>query len=178
MTRPDFRSAVEDLGLLQGLADFDPHVAGTPPLGLTMATSDIDVLCQAADLSSFAQRVWSLYAGQDAFRIWQWVSEGRPLIATFEAHGWVFEIFADRHPVEAQPGWRHFEVERRLLSLGGERLKARVMDLRNAGAKTEPAFWSALHGSGNPYSGMLSLYELPDEALRSILGAAGFTAPA
>ena len=53
---------------LEGVsANFNPHLPGTPPLGLTTADSDFDALYQAADLSSFAQRVWSLYAGQDAF---------------------------------------------------------------------------------------------------------------
>lgn len=178
MNRPDYRTAIKVLGILRSLADFQPHVAGTPPLGLETETSDIDILCQAVDLSNFSRKIWSLYADKPEFRMRQWASDGRPLIASFTAHGWVFEIFASNDPVEVQPGWRHFEVERRLLLLGGAPLKTRVMDVRKSGLKTEPAFWSALNGSGNPYSGMLSLFEWPDEALCQMVRNAGFIAEA
>ncbi len=174
MIRPNYRAAIESLGVLRSLAEFQPHIAGTPPLGLETDASDIDILCQATDFSSFVIHVWSLYADKEAFRLWQWASDGRPLIASFSAHGWVFEIFASNHPVEMQTGWRHYDVERRLLSLGGVPLKNRVLELRSAGMKTEPAFWSALNCSGDSYSGMLKLYHFSDCALAQVLEAAGF----
>lgn len=100
------------------------------------------------------------------------------MITCFVKHGWVFEIFAGHDPVEARPRWRHFEVERRFLLLGGERLRVRLMELRKSGLKTEPAFWSALSGNGDPYAGLLTLYDCPDDALRQLLRATGFVATA
>ncbi len=50
------------------------------------------------------------------------------------------------------------------------------MKLRQAGLKTEPAFWSALNQSGEPYSGMLSLSVQSDDVLAELLQNAGFTA--
>ncbi|HEU0018496.1 MAG TPA: DUF4269 domain-containing protein, partial [Methyloceanibacter sp.] len=53
--RPEYRVAVLRSGILTALAEFDPHVAGTPPLGLDTATSDVDVLCHAPDGVAFAK---------------------------------------------------------------------------------------------------------------------------
>ncbi|WP_349677266.1 DUF4269 domain-containing protein [Rhizobium sp. UBA1881] len=98
------------------------------------------------------------------------------MIAGFIAHGWEFEIFGSTAPVERQPGWRHLEVEQRLLALGGPSFRATVMKLRQAGLKTEPAFWSALNQSGAPYSGMLSLSVQSDDVLAEHLQNGDFTA--
>jgi len=34
---------------MRALAEFDPHLAGTLPLGLDLPTSDLDILCHAAE---------------------------------------------------------------------------------------------------------------------------------
>ena len=46
--------------MLTALARFDPHVAGTPPLGLNLPGSDIDVICQATDAEVFTKTLWDL----------------------------------------------------------------------------------------------------------------------
>lgn len=176
MTRPYYRDAIEALTILSHLTDFDPHIVGTPLLGLHTDESDIDILCEAADLDYFARRLWALYSDRAGFRIWQWSSTDRPIVASFIAYGWEFEIFGSTEAVKQQPGWIHFSVERRLLKLGGSLLRRRVMEHRNAGLKTEPAFWSSLKQPGNPYCGMLSLFDRSDDDLAELLKAAGFGA--
>jgi len=49
-----------------------------------------------------------------------------------------------------------------------------VLVLRTAGAKTEPAFASALRLEGDAYAAMLALYDRPDAALAALLVRAGF----
>jgi len=34
LTRIDYSIAVHQLGILKALAGYDPHIAGTPPLGI------------------------------------------------------------------------------------------------------------------------------------------------
>lgn len=174
MTRPDYRDAIGALNIIKHLADFGPHVAGTLPLGLETEKSDIDVLCETVDIDRFAQKVWALYSDRTGFRMRQWLSNGQPVIASFTAYGWEFEIYGSTEPVERQPGWLHFTVERRLLSLGGASFREKIMELRHSGSKTEPAFWAALRQSGNAYSGMLSLLDRSDDALAKLLTDAGF----
>jgi hypothetical protein len=61
--RPPYADALARTGLLARLAPFDPHVAGTPPLGLDLPSSDIDLLCFAPDAVAFARAMWDSCAG-------------------------------------------------------------------------------------------------------------------
>ncbi len=154
------------LALLDGC---DPRVVGTPPLGLDIATSDIDIVCHAPAPDRLAERLWPALSMRAGFGCHQWISAGRPLIVRFEAEGWPFEIFASPSPVDDQPGWRHFAVERRLLDLGGAVLHADVLARRRAGAKTEPAFAAALQLPGDPYRALLDLARTGDAHLTALL---------
>ena len=178
MTRLSFQQAVQSTGVLTALADFDPHLAGTPPLGLDLPSSDIDILCHAPDSLAFTAAVWNSFCDQAQFAVRQWASGGRPVIASFLAQGWQFEIFAAARPVAEQAGWRHFTVEQRLLRLGGSQLRAAVMKLRIAGAKTEPAFAIAMNLCGDPYQRLLELASGTDDALLELLEHAGYSSRA
>ncbi|MDI7865133.1 DUF4269 domain-containing protein [Rhizobiaceae bacterium n13] len=169
MSRITYIEAIEATGILRQLADFDPHVAGTLPLDVHTGTSDIDILCHAPDDERFSELLWSCFGGEGDFRMWQWSGSGRPVLASFRAHGWEFEIFGAGVPVAEQSGWRHFEVERRLLALGGPAFRDAVMALRGKGVKTESAFWAALGQTGDPYQGMLGLYHRTDDELVGVL---------
>ena len=159
---------------METLAAYDPRIAGTPPLGVETETSDIDILCHVPDASDFLTDVQNAYGTMSGLRIWQWIANDRSLIVTFHAHGWDFEIFASPQPVASQSGWRHFEIERRLLSIGGEEFRQAIKQLRQKGMKTEPAFWSALNEVGDPYRGLLSLEAASDDTLRNKLAGLGF----
>ncbi len=173
--RLPYLEALAQSGLLDALALFDPHVAGTPPLGLDLPESDIDVLCQVADGDAFTRAVW-MHAGQlDGFAIRQWTGETRPIIASFEVCGWPVEVFGDPRPVACQPGWLHFLVERRLLALGGDGFRAAIMACRRHGLKTEPAFASILGLDGDPYLALLDLDAKPDSHLARLLKDCGFS---
>jgi hypothetical protein len=59
--RPSYEEAVAECGVLRALAPFDPRIAGTPPPGLDLPGSDIDVLCFAPDAHAIPveqQRGW------------------------------------------------------------------------------------------------------------------------
>lgn len=169
MERPSYRDALGRSGLLEALARFDPHVAGTPPLGLDLPDSDIDVLCRAADADAFATAIWSFACNLESFTMHQWTGDGRPIVAGFRIHGWAIEMFGDARPVAEQRGWRHLVIERRLLALGGTALHAAVMKRRRDGLKTEPAFADVLRLGGDPYLALLDLEAASDDALAQML---------
>ncbi len=171
---PGWREALAASGVLDLLAGFDPRIAGTLPLEVSMAGSDIDILCHAPDPNDVAERLWRWRERLRALNLWRWTAEGRPLVATFAIDGWPVEIFASPVEVDRQEGWRHFLVEGRLLALGGDALRERVMALRQGGAKTEPAFAAALGLRGNPYAELYGLSRAPDAELRDVLLRAGF----
>ncbi|WP_159997640.1 DUF4269 domain-containing protein [Roseomonas sp. 18066] len=172
--RPDYREALRRGSLLSRLAAFDPHVAGTPPLGLDLPGSDIDVLCFAPDAIAFAAAVWDAFSEAPGFRMRQWRRGDRPVVAEFTLEGWPVEVFGQARPVAEQHGWRHFRVESRLLAMGGPPFRAAVKRHREAGRKTEPAFALVLGLAGDPHQALLELEARPDEVLRTALRFAGY----
>lgn len=171
MTRCDYRTAVDAAGVMTALAAYRPEIAGTPPLGLDLPDSDIDVLCEVtpATRETFFTTLWATWSHAAGFRVHQWRDNERPIIAGFEASGWSFEIFAHPLPVAQQVAMRHFKIEQRLLRLGGPALHGRVMAARRGGLKTEPAFATVLGLIGDPFAALLALEQEADAGLEALL---------
>lgn len=174
MERLNYREALRRSGIMAVLAEFDPHIAGTPPLGLDLPTSDLDILCCAADPEAFTAAIWTSFSVEADFSIKQWIAADRPVIASFNAHGWKFQVFGQAKPVSEQNGWRHLLVERRFLDLGGPALRDALIRERAAGMKTEPAFAKVLRLEGDPYRALLDLEQEGDEVLLKLLAETGF----
>lgn len=175
MTRIAYDEALVRSGIMTKLAAFDPHVAGTPPLGIDLPTSDIDILCEANDLQAFSAYLRKAIDTLPNFSLHH-RADLPAVIGRFSADGWPFEIFGQPRPVSRQHGWRHFLIERRLLALGGSALRYAVLRKRQERLKTEPAFTALLGLSGDPYIALLAIEEESDEALRKRLSACGFSA--
>lgn len=79
--RPHYVQALRETAALERLAGFDPHVAGTPPLGLDLPDSDIDILCHAPDATALTGRLWREFGEYDDFALRQWTDSGRPVMA-------------------------------------------------------------------------------------------------
>lgn len=171
MHKLSYLEAIKRVGVLAALARFDPHVAGTPPLGLDVPNSDIDILCHAVDPHDFVAAIWTSFSSYEDFAVRQWRHNDQSIVATFRKEGWFFELFGHVLPVEKQQGWRHFLVERRLLAIGGEGFRAEIMRLRLNGMKTEPAFAAVLNLKGDPYQVLLDIDSLDDYQLRNLLKA-------
>lgn len=167
-----YRQAVEAAGIAAALDGLDWAIAGTPPLGLDLEGSDIDIVCAAFDGAAFVGRLWRAFGGFEGFSLRQWSGGSRAVIAGFRHAGWPFEIFGEPRRLDEQAGWRHFEVERRLLRLGGEQFRARVMAARESGLKTEPAFAAVLGLEGDAYRAMLDIADLDDAGLERLAEAA------
>jgi len=174
MERPHYREALRRVGIIRALAEFDPHLAGTQPLGIDLPTSDLDILCYAAEPGAFAVALWAAFSGETEFSLRQWIGADQPVIASFVAHGWPFQVFGQKKPVKEQNGWRHFIAERRLLRLGGPTFRAAIMRERFRGAKTEPAFATVLRLEGDPYLAMLDLEGCDKDRLNNLLVRVGF----
>ncbi|MEM8641328.1 MAG: DUF4269 domain-containing protein [Cyanobacteria bacterium P01_G01_bin.54] len=151
--------ALQATQVLEKLAAFDPVLAGTIPLDVDIAGSDLDIICEATDLEAFAESLTHHFGDYPGFSCQQTVVKLPTVIARFTAAGFEFEIFGQACPVEQQNGVRHLEVEARLLELGGEAVRRRVRQLKQAGLKTEPAFAAVFVLVGDPYEVLLGLAE-------------------
>lgn len=156
--------------MLEKLAQFEPMVIGTPPLGLDIESSDIDIACTSSDLDLFRLAVTARFGPQAGFSIANVSKTVEPAIrASFQSHGWEIELFCQALPVREQHGVRHFLVEERLLRVVPG-LQSKVIELKQSGQKTEPAFATLLNLDGDPYEAMLELENLSDEELVSLAG--------
>ena len=164
-------AVLTDLALFERLAAYRPVLAGTIPIAIDVAGSDLDILCQVADFTRFADDVESEFAGRPDFRLSKIVvRQGAPsLKASFVHGGFVVEIFGQDRPVTEQWGFRPMVVEARLLDLGGPAFRNAIMALRHQGLKTEPAFARLLDLAGDPYEAVLNLEALSDDELRRLL---------
>ena len=79
------------------------------------------------------------------------------------------EVYAQNIKSTEQNGYRHMIIENRILSLGGDLVRQKIIELKKSGLKTEPAFAKLLNLEGNPYDELLKLEKLNDVEIRSLL---------
>ena len=60
---------VIELDLFSVLADYDPLLTGTLPLGLDLPDTDLDVICQVEDFAEFGMVMRAMYGYYDEFEI-------------------------------------------------------------------------------------------------------------
>lgn len=157
----DAYQALIELDILSVLAEFDPILTGTYPLGLEVATSDLDIVCHAEDLDRFAALVEAAYGYFDDFQVVQREKNGLPTaICRFRFRDFPVEIFAQPRPSEEQNAYRHMMAEASLLRAGGDEARAAIRLLKEDGVKTEPAFATYFRLEGDPYEALLAVAEM------------------
>lgn len=157
--------------VLEILKAYRPVVAGTFPLGLEIAGSDLDILLTSSNLLALEKIIQTSFQGLEKFESYFTAKSGlETLIARFSFGDVPFELFAQSIESLQQDAYKHFQVEERLLKLGDQSLRKTVGLLRDQGLKTEPAFAKALNLSGDPYAELLRLHALAERELRLILG--------
>lgn len=159
------------LGLFRTLADYTPALAGTIPLDVDIADSDLDVICEARDLDAFEGRLRDAFGGQAGFWLRRIRRNDLPaVVAGFRYEGFAIEVFGQPRPVQEQDAYRHMRVEARLLDIGGEAARRAIRYLKQAGLKTEPAFARYFRLGGDPFQRLLELDTLDEAALRALVG--------
>lgn len=163
--------AVSELAVFQTLAAHAPVIAGSFPLDLQTETSDIDVLATAADLAGFLELAGRAFGAQTGFRSrLAQINSIESVVVNFNYDSFPFEIFAQARPTLEQDGFLHLVAEYRLLALADARFFETVRALKQAGAKTEPAFCTALGVSQDPYHYLRDLALQPDADFLRALG--------
>lgn len=162
-------------GVWDGLAGFDPVIAGTFPINLDIEGSDIDILCHCPDFDGFAAHAQSAFGYLDDFGLHRRPATrhvGPAIVVRFVLDDLPVEIFATGTPSQSQFGFRHMLVEARVIALLGEGFASDISQLKRQGIKTEPAFARLLKLGGDPYIALDGLYDLGPDALRQRVMAA------
>lgn len=140
------------------LQDFDPIVVGTIPIGIDIDSSDLDIICFWQDQHFFNQKLADNFMIFEAFQIRiVTINSELTTIANFHIDHLEFEIFGQNVPSKSQFGYRHMLVENKLLLERGEDFRQEIINLKQQGYKTEPAFAKVLGMEGDPYQALLKL---------------------
>lgn len=171
MMRIDYEQVIQKLSLLPKLREFDPYIIGTPPLGIDLETSDIDIACSADDLVHFENVVSTEFNIFNDFQCRNSNMQNQnSVIVQFQAYDWDIELFCQTIPTNQQWGVRHFNIEQRLLNIE-PKLRSMVLRLKQEGLKTEPAFARALGLQGDPYASILNLENMNDAELVHLIAS-------
>jgi len=160
------RQAIEGCRVMEILADYEPILAGTIPLGIETPQSDLDIICEVHDFTQFRAIVTASFSTFEGFSLRTRNKDGIPAeICGFFFEGFYFELFAQPIPARNSPAVRHMMVEARLLAYGGPEAIQAIRDLKLSGMKTEPAFAHHFGIVGDPYAQLLEMSDLDDQAL-------------
>lgn len=162
---------IDRLELLEHLKSYHPILVGTIPIGIDIASSDLDIICQVTDFVPFEQGFKERYGGLIPNLIFssRTVDNLERVVVRFGYEGWDFEVFAQPLPTVNQNGYRHMVVEYRLLKRLGVAARQRIIELKKSGYKTEPAFAKLLDIPGDPYEELLKMYDWPEDQLDAII---------
>lgn len=166
-------AVLRELALARALATWRPVLAGTLPLPIHTDASDLDILCEVHDPSPFIHAATAAYGDRPGFACEHSQIRGVPsTLIHFRADDFTIELFGQPRPTARQHGWRHLQIEARLLALGGAPAVAAIRELRRAGLKTEPAFarWLGLAGD-DPYLAVLALERRSDDELARLVAS-------
>lgn len=169
-------ATLEASGLWRLLSAFNPVLAGTVPLGIDLASSDLDVLCEVPTVAqeAFGELLRAHFGAQPGFKLARRGIGGHDTtVCSFRYEAEEIEVFGQALLVAQQHGWRHLLVERAVLAAGGEAWRKAVHALKQQGLKTEPAFARLLGLPGDPYATLLALEDWPAETLRQRVAAIG-----
>lgn len=143
--------------IFEKLHAFDPVLAGTIPININIATSDLDILCYFKNKEFYTKKITNLFSQQKNFSIRERTGQEETVVASFGTDSFEIEIFAQNIPTRQQLGYRHMLIEHELLNQYGEVFRQQVVALKKQGFKTEPAFAKLLGLEGDPYQALLRL---------------------
>lgn len=139
------------------LNKYSPVLVGTIPLNIDVPGSDIDIICYVRNFEEFLNELKRSYSLFEKFTIRQKKLHDIPsLICRFMFSGKMIEIVGQDVPVEEQIAYRHMLNEYQILECFGEEFKKKIIELRLAGMKTEPAFAHLLGLEGDSYLAILN----------------------
>jgi hypothetical protein len=155
--------------ILYHLQNFRPVLTGTLPLDLFIpGKSDLDIIIQSDRLQIVEQSLLSTFASKKKLSTKLMMVRKRPtLVCRFIQQDFPIEIFCQPVPVRQQLAYRHMIIEHWLLNTKGASFRKQVLELKQNGVKTEPAFAQLLNLEGDPYNALLKFEE--DESFKKFI---------
>lgn len=160
---------LKELDIMRLLADYNPVLVGTVPIGIQVKDSDLDIICEVHDAESFKNLASRHFGHMEQFTIESQEVQGiSQTVINFLAGDWPIELFGQPRVAELQNGYLHMIIEAEILDIMGDQFRERMILLKSKGWKTERAFAEALGLKGDPYEALLELEKLPRSALYAL----------
>ncbi len=146
-----------ELNTFEKLKNYNPILTGTIPIEIDLPDSDLDIICQCKDHNEFSKKLTKLFGEENGFSIHSREIKGtKTTIGRFKTKHFPIEIFGQNIPAEQQNAYKHMIIEHQILQRKLD-FKAKIIELKTNGLKTEPAFAELLGLSGNPYEELLKV---------------------
>ncbi len=138
------------------LKEFSPILVGSIPINIDIKTSDLDIICCWKNKYQFASTLTMCFGHERGFALSEKIIRNEEvIIARFSTNSFNIEIFGQDKPTYLQNGYLHMIIEHKILIEKGEDFRLQVIQLKEQGYKTEPAFAHLLNLSGDPYDELL-----------------------
>ena len=161
---------VIELDLFSVLADDDPLLTGTLPLGLDLPDTDLDVICQVEDFAEFSVVMRAVYGEYDEFEYAESLHGGIPSAAcSFRYNKFRVKIVGQPIPTREQDAYRRTTAAARLLRMAGETALEEVRRLRATGMQTNLAVSAYFRLEGEPERALAELANASAEELMDII---------
>lgn len=142
--------------LLSDLSAFSPVFAGSIPILVHKADSDIDIICCFGNKELFVATVRQSFQHHPGFALREMAIREIPaVVANFTVEGQPVEVFGQTIPVKEQMAYRHLLIEAAILQQRGEDFRREVISLKEQGYHTEAAFCHLLGMDGDPFMELL-----------------------
>ncbi|MGV2828374.1 DUF4269 domain-containing protein [Myxosarcina sp. GI1(2024)] len=155
--------AIEESRILSKLKSYSPEVVSTIFVRLDTHKSDIDIVCTYLEQETFIRDLNKVLSSYDSYGMRSY--ENR-VVGKFHFNEFMFEIYATEIPVKQQPAYRHYQVMKRLVAIGGSDFTEKVRKLKESGIKTEPAICRVLEISGEPFTAVLDIENWTDSEIQ------------
>lgn len=127
-------------------------------MNINIEDSDLDIICEAKDLSLFEKKLRVHFGHFENYKSYYIEVRGvHSLVCEFFAYDFQYEVFAQNVRTSEQYAVVHMDIEKRILDILGETAVKDIRELKRSGLKTEPAFCKYLNIDGDPFD---ALYEL------------------
>lgn len=138
------------------LQEFHPILVGTIPINIATEDSDVDIVCSFESQDKFKEEINRNFNTYPEYSVVQKSFQDEPtVVVRFKMGAFPVEIFAQRKPSNQQMAFLHMLIEHKILEEEGKDFRKAIIELKENGLKTEPAFTKLLNLQGDPYLSLL-----------------------
>lgn len=147
------------------LKKFDPVLVGTIPIEINIETSDLDIICEVYNFKEFIKTIKDNFSDYDRFEV---KKHKKYVTANFFVDNFEIEIYGESLAVENQNAYKHMCIEYRILKLmESTSFKNEIIEMKECGLKTEPAFCKLLGIDKNCYKKLIEMNHRTDLEIKN-----------